>query len=121
MTGAVILGHGSKAREANEALWSIVEQVKAKSGLEVVEAAFLQFHHPDLEEGVARVIERGADRVVVIPYFLFCGVHLQEDIPELMERLRATYRGRAEILFGGHLGVDPRIADIVAERIREVG
>jgi len=121
VTGVVILGHGSKAREANDALQTIAEQVKAKSGIEVVEAAFLQFHHPDLAEGVARVVERGADRVVVVPYFLFCGIHMQEDIPELLAELRARYRGRAEILFGEHLGADPRIAEIVVERIREAG
>lgn len=119
--GVVILGHGSRAGEANRGMLEVVDQVKELTGLEVVEPAFLQLSDPGLPLAVERAVERGATRVVVVPLFLFNGVHVQQDIPRVMIELTAAYAGRAELVYAANLGSDPRIAAIVADRIREVG
>lgn len=121
MTGIIILGHGSRAEEANLALLEITEMVKKQLGSDNVEAAFLQFSQPDLDCAVTAMAEKGITKIIVMPLFLYRGIHIQEDIPGELEQLKARYEGKVEIVFAGHLGIDPRIAEIAVDRIMEVG
>src|SRR5690242_19153466 len=50
------------------------------------EAAFLEGGTPDLSAAVAALAERGARRVIVLPYFLTLGLRLQRDLPKLVEQ-----------------------------------
>ncbi|MFQ9617091.1 MAG: sirohydrochlorin chelatase, partial [Clostridium butyricum] len=55
----------------------------------------------------------------VVPYFLFSGVHIREDIPKEIEEYIADKPG-IKISMGNTLGEDPRLADVLADRIKEV-
>ena len=57
----------------------------AASGGYAVEAAFLELGEPDLAGAAGRLVSRGSDSIVVIPYFLTLGTHLQRDLPRLVE------------------------------------
>lgn len=120
MTGIIILGHGSRSEEANKALIDIAAMVKSQVNQENVEAAYLQFCKPDLKDSVANMAAKGVTKVIVMPLFLFKGIHIQEDVPGELAELRAQYEGKMEIAFAGHLGIDPRIAEIAVDRIKEV-
>ena len=120
MLGVIILGHGSRAKGAEDALRDLVDTIKADLGEVLVEPAYLNFNHPDLPESMARLAGQGADRVVVVPFFLFNGNHLQRDIPRALELEREKYRGRVEITAAKSLFGDRRIAGILLDRIREV-
>jgi sirohydrochlorin ferrochelatase len=50
--------------------------------------------------------------------FLANGMHIQSDIPEEIEVLRKKYPD-VSITMTAHIGADPRIADILVERIKE--
>lgn len=119
-TGVLVLGHGSRARGVEDAMAQLAELVRLRLGVPLVQPAFLSFNRPDLAEGVAELVRRGARRVVVAPVFLSHGVHVQEDIPARLAEVRASYAGEVEIVAAGNLGNDPRVADIVADRVREV-
>jgi sirohydrochlorin ferrochelatase len=82
MTGIVVFAHGSRVESANQAVRDVAAQM-ASSGKYVVEPAFLELGQPDLAGGVERLVSRGAVRIVVIPYFLTMGTHLQRDLPRL--------------------------------------
>lgn len=118
-TAIIVLGHGSKAPEALETLKRYGEMVKLASGSEIVEVASLQFNKPDLSETLDTVISQGVDRVVIVPLFLFNGIHMQEDIPNVIAGEKAKNPG-VEIILANNLGADNRIVDIVLDRIREV-
>ena len=48
-------------------------------------AAFLDCTQPDLAASVARLVERGAMRIVVVPYFLTLGAYAEQAVvPALM-------------------------------------
>ena len=83
-TGIVIFAHGSSVASANEAVRGVAESFARQGGFALVEAAFLEQGQPDLAEAVARVIARGAERVLVVPYFLTLGLHLQRDLPRIV-------------------------------------
>lgn len=119
-TGLIVLVHGSRGeRREGERLAQILHRLKARLGSQAVaEAAALQFNHPTLEEAIVLVAEKGVRRVVVVPYFLWEGTHLNEDIPEAIEKLQSSHPD-LDIRLAKTLGVDDRIIDIVLERMKE--
>jgi sirohydrochlorin ferrochelatase len=84
MTGFIVFAHGSRIESANQAVRDVVAKMAA-SGQHVVEAAFLELGQPDLAGATAVLIARGSKRVVVIPYFLTLGTHIQRDLPRLAQ------------------------------------
>ncbi|MHB9093980.1 MAG: sirohydrochlorin chelatase [Eubacteriales bacterium] len=117
--GIIVLGHGSKAPQALETLKKYGEMVKTKSSCEIVLVASLQFNKPDLPEALDQAIDLGANKIVIVPFFLYNGIHMQEDIPAVIEQEKAKNPG-VEIVLANHLGADHRLVDIVLDRIKEV-
>jgi sirohydrochlorin ferrochelatase len=90
----------------------------AKGGFELWEAAFLEGGRPDLAGAVAGLAGRGAARIVVVPYFLTLGLHLQRDLPRLAAGLAGLYPN-IEIVCGDPLDGHPGLVEILAERARQ--
>ena len=84
MTAFVIFAHGSRVESANEAVRAVAARL-ASAGGHLVQPAFLECGQPDLAGAVDLVAARGASRVIVIPYFLTLGTHLQRDLPLLVQ------------------------------------
>ena len=83
-TGIAIFAHGSSVASANDSVRAVAGLVARQGGFELVEAAFLEQGKPDLAEAVARLAARGASRILVVPYFLTLGLHLQRDLPRIV-------------------------------------
>lgn len=124
-SGIVVLGHGSKTvvDEANQALFGVVDMVKNKLNTPLVEAAFMmrESGKQTLQQAIDKLVGQGANKIVVAPWFLTNGLHIQQDIPEELAEARKRHSGRVEIAFARHLGPDPRIVDVLVDRIGEVG
>ena len=115
MTGLVIFAHGSSVAAANDAVARVTERMAVEGGYSLVETAFLEMAEPDLREAVSRLAARGADRIVVIPYFLTLGIHLRRDLPRIVEELAGVYQGvRIDVTepLDGH----PSLVGILLER-----
>ena len=115
MTGLVIFAHGSSVAAANEAVIRVTGRMAVEGGYELVETAYLEMAQPDLREAVARLAARGADRIVVIPYFLTLGIHLKRDLPRIVEELAGVHEGvRIDVTepLDGH----PSLVGILLER-----
>jgi len=93
MTGYVVFAHGSSVESANEAVRVVTAQLRERGGFEFVEAAFLEAGRPDLREAVELLRGRGVESVVVIPYFLTLGLHLQRDLPRLIREIENSHPG----------------------------
>lgn len=120
MNGVLILAHGSRRQETERTLESLTHKVKAKTGEQLIYSAYLQFSEQNLEVGVEHLIKNGADKIKVIPMFIFDGIHVTQDIPEELEAIRAKHPG-IEIRMSSHLGDDDRLADIIIDRINSLG
>ena len=83
-TGIAIFAHGSSVASANDAVRAVAERVAREGGFDLVEAAFLEQGQPDLAEAVRRLAAAGATRILVTPYFLTLGLHLQRDLPRIV-------------------------------------
>lgn len=117
-TGIAIFAHGSAVESANEAVRKVVEQFAGQGGFELVEPSFLELGKPDLAEAVARLVGRGAGRVIVVPYFLTLGKHLQRDLPRIVEEIASIHKG-VEIRVTAPMDGHPSLAAILVDRAGE--
>jgi sirohydrochlorin ferrochelatase len=90
-TGYIVFAHGSSVESANEAVRAVAADLARQGGYEAVEAAFLEGGKPDLRGAVDLLVGCGIARIVVIPYFLTLGLHLQRDLPRLVEEIRVVH------------------------------
>ena len=118
MTGLIVFAHGSTVKEANQGVRALTAEVAKHSSFDLVETAFLDCAPPDLASAVASLVSRGATRIVVVPFFLTLGIHLQRDLPGIVERLRSLHAGVA-IAITAPLEGHPALLRIVLERAGE--
>lgn len=106
----VVVGRGSSDPDANADLFKICRLLQDATGVPIVEPAFVSLAEPRVPAAIERCRRLGAERVAVVPYFLFTGV--------LVDRIgdQARQNGAAP---HPHLGVDPRLVELVLERYRE--
>lgn len=119
MTGILILAHGSREKETEATLGQIADMLKQLLNTENIESAFLQFSETTLKKGLLKLVEKGIKNIKVVPYFLFDGVHIKEDVPAEIDAFLKEYP-EVKICFGRTLGADERLAEILADRVREL-
>lgn len=116
-TKAVILvGHGSRRDEANDALIGLCKLVEKKRPASLITHAFLQFAKPSLEEAIENLAGQGIIEVTIVPVFLYEGIHIREDIPEILAS-EADKHPDMRLILAPVLGIDERMAEIVLDRV----
>ncbi|SFG44615.1 CbiX protein [Desulfotomaculum arcticum] len=119
-TAIVLLSHGSRLPEAQATLQKIKTMVSSNITEDfIVEGAALQFNQPDLPASIAKVVKQGATKIIVVPLFLYLGLHMQRDIPEILAKEKIIYPG-VSINMSEHIGTDPLLLDIIMNRVRGV-
>lgn len=118
MTAYIVFAHGSSVESANEAVRVVARDLARAGGYPSVVAAFLEGGTPDLSAAAAELASRGASRVVVIPYFLTLGLHLQRDLPRLIGEVRRAHPG-LEVEVTPPLDGHPAMVDALLARARE--
>lgn len=117
-TAYIIFAHGSSIESANQAVRDVAAEMAHRGGLEIVEAAFLEGGKPDLAAALESVASR-VSRVVVVPYFLTLGLHLQRDLPLLIRDVKAAHPGLT-IEVTPPLDQHPAMVDALLDRARQV-
>lgn len=110
----IVLGHGSRNPAATEQFNELVEQVRARRHDPVL-PAFMELAEPSLAEAVSQAVAAGADAIIVQPCFLFDGMHIRRDIPEMLSDFAAQHP-QVAFRLGRPIGPDPRVADVLLER-----
>ena len=117
--GIIVFAHGSRIEAANQAVRSAATDLARAGDCRIVEAAFLELGRPSLEEAADLLVARGVDRVVIIPYFLTPGTHLERDLPALVARI-ANKHNSIQILVTASLDGHPGLVQILADRARTI-
>jgi sirohydrochlorin ferrochelatase len=117
-TALLLMAHGSRHADANADLLHVASQLRTQGRYAVVEASFLELAAPDIEEGAARCVSQGAERVVMLPYFLSAGVHVRRDLTACRDRLAARFVN-IQFILAEPLGRHPLLLDIIGDRVRE--
>ena len=115
-TAILMMAHGSRIEEANNAAREVAAMVQEMTGFEIVEVSFREMHEPDIQSGIDACVAQGAERILLMPYFLFMGAHVLHDLPEEIAEARKRYPDLI-MEMGSHLGAHRKLAEIEAERI----
>ena len=116
MQGVLVIAHGSRAKETEASLDAVLTMVRAKLPDIAIESAFMEFSERTLEKGVSALAAKGVTEIKLAPYFLFSGMHIKKDIPEMAAECAANFPG-VSVVMGEPLGIDERLADILVDRI----
>ncbi|MBI3462408.1 MAG: CbiX/SirB N-terminal domain-containing protein [Planctomycetes bacterium] len=117
-TAVLLIAHGSRLKEANDDLLFVAEGMRAEGQYPIVETCFLELADPDIPTGGRRCVAAGADRVLMLPYFLSPGLHVTEDLQAVRDQLATAYP-QAEWLLCDPIGRHPLLMQILYERLRE--
>ena len=118
MKGILVIAHGSRAQETEATMETILSFVKNKLPETLIECAYMEFSDKTVEKGVSALVTQGVTEIKIVPYFLFMGIHLQKDIPNMGMECAEHFPG-ITITMGDPLGVDERLADILVDRITD--
>jgi sirohydrochlorin ferrochelatase len=92
-TGIIVFAHGSRIESANQAVRTVAADLARAGNLPHVEPAFLELGDPPLHGAVTALMQKGATRILVIPYFLTLGMHLERDLPRLIASIAESHPG----------------------------
>ncbi|MEN3042866.1 MAG: CbiX/SirB N-terminal domain-containing protein [Fervidobacterium sp.] len=118
MKTILLVSHGSRVPE------SITVCEKVKNDLEnlindKIELCYMELSKPSIEEKVEELYNKGYRNIIVLPFFLFEGMHIKMDIPKILEELAKKFK--ISFCMAKPIGYDKRLAYILKERLDEVG
>ncbi|MBS0206287.1 MAG: sirohydrochlorin cobaltochelatase [Planctomycetes bacterium] len=117
-TAVLLIAHGSRRAAANDDLVRLAGLVMDRGDYQIVEVSYLELADPSIAAGGRTCVERGARRVLMLPYFLSAGVHVVNDLKASRTELSAEFPD-VEFVLCPHLGLHPLMAEIVLERLAE--
>lgn len=112
----LLVAHGSRRPAANQELRTLAEMVAARGQYPIVEVGYLELCEPSIPDGGRLCVQRGATRVLILPYFLSPGRHVVEDLSRFQQEL-ATEFPATEFVLCPHLGLHPLMVDLVFARL----
>jgi len=117
-SAVIIVGHGSKSADAVNDFELIVKSLQEKKKDAKVRGAHMELAEPSIQEVVKNLHAEGVTQFTLVPYFLYNGLHIKEDIPEIIEELKQEYADTT-FVFGKPIGFDPLMTDILLKRVEE--
>jgi sirohydrochlorin cobaltochelatase len=114
MKGLLVIGHGSRSKDATEVFFKIIEGLKRKISCDV-EGCFMEISEPNIPLTLEKMYQKGVREFTVLPYFLFNGIHIKEDIPDILSELKEKYSD-IQILMAEPIGYHEYIIDMLLER-----
>lgn len=110
----VLVDHGSREAAANKQLTRVARALAQRLGGVPVRVAHLSLARPSIAEAIRTCAKGGAREVVVVPYFLSPGRHVQRDLPRLAREAAAEHGVRLRL--AEPLGVHPGLVDVLVAR-----
>jgi len=118
--GIIIVDHGSRSAESNALLHEVVDRFTRRFAgrYPIVEPAHMELAEPSVDTAYGRCVDRGADELIVCPFFLGPGKHWQSDIPALAARAAKCFPQTTHTV-AAPLGVDELMLKLLDKRIGE--
>jgi sirohydrochlorin ferrochelatase len=112
------IGHGSRIKAGvEEAIW-FIERSKAFINVPIQEICFLELVAPNISEGIAKCVARGATKIAIVPILLLTAHHAKKDIPLEIEAGKIQYPD-VKFTYGETFGIHSKIIDSLYDRILE--
>lgn len=109
----VLCAHGTRNEVGQQVILDVAQAVRESLGVEVRET-YVDVQDPKIDDVIASVPTSEGVSAIVVPYLLAGGYHVHVDIAEAV-------KDRPDVLAAPALGPDPRLIDILIDRIHEAG
>ncbi|MEY8349715.1 sirohydrochlorin chelatase [Bacillus cereus] len=114
MKAVLYVCHGSRLKEAKEEAIDFVSSCMNRVSAPIQELCFLELAQPDISEGFANCVRKGATDIVVVPVFLLAAGHVKEDIPNELQNMQDKHPHIA-ITYGNPFGVSASLVSATYE------
>jgi sirohydrochlorin cobaltochelatase len=134
--GVLLVGHGSRLPYGKDIVSKLGEMYRQNSDY-IVEVGFMNMSKPSIPAAINSLAKKGVQKIIVTPVFLAHGVHTKQDIPHILgldnghkhshshghghshqeEDEEIEFEG--EIIYTEPLGADPRLVDIISDRVAD--
>lgn len=115
-TAVMICGHGSRDVEAIQEFDLLATHLRQRLPQYDVESGFLEFARPVIRDGLEKLKERGAERILAVPGMLFAAGHVKNDLPWEINSFAAD-NPQLQVNYGRELAIDLKLLRASAERI----
>lgn len=109
----VLFAHGSRDPLWHQPLLQVAQRLQSMAPDAEVRCAYLELTAPDLNTTVNELVAMGRLKVRVVPMFLGVGKHAREDLPLLVQALRAQHP-QLQLELQPAVGEDQRLIDLLA-------
>jgi sirohydrochlorin cobaltochelatase len=110
----ILFAHGARDPGWAQPFRKIQRAIEARRTGATVELAFLEIMEPSLADAVAGLAKAGHTRITVAPLFMAQGGHLKNDLPKILDAIRAEHRG-SEITLLPAIGEVDAILDAISD------
>lgn len=114
--GLLLVGHGSRCMISEDQMHRIGDHVAEAFPDVIVEVGFLEMTDPPAGVVLDAMVERGCQRIVVLPLMLLGASHAKSDVPAIVVESRLRHPS-IDIAFGSPLGVVPEMIEIAASNL----
>lgn len=116
----LVIGHGSRSNSAQNIFSEMIDLVREKAnGFNIVEGCHMELCKPSISDTVEKLAADDIKEITMVPYFLYDGIHIKEDIPKIIEEISNKYKN-INFKMAKPIGVEPVLADILVARAKEV-
>ncbi|MDI9330571.1 MAG: CbiX/SirB N-terminal domain-containing protein [Alphaproteobacteria bacterium] len=113
-TALILFAHGSRDPLWHGPIQAVQERIGVLAPELLVRCAYLELTEPDLPHCVHDLLAQGVQHIRILPMFLGMGRHAREDLPQLVQDLRAQHPLTTfEVLSA--LGEDPRLLEVTCQ------
>src|SRR3954466_12577157 len=113
MRGIVLFAHGARDPEWARPFEAIRDSVRKQRPEHPIALAYLEAMSPTLEDAIATLVGEGASAITVFPLFMAQGGHLKQDLPRILEDIRARKR-HVPLALETAIGDVPELLDAIA-------
>jgi sirohydrochlorin cobalto/nickelchelatase len=124
-SGMLLVGHGSKLPFNKELVESTGKFIADRSPEYIVKCAFMEMSTPSIRQSLNEFRNENIDILIVVPLFLAKGVHILQDIPELLGLPEGVRKGTfllngktIPMVYADPIGSAPLLADIMVQNAK---
>jgi sirohydrochlorin cobaltochelatase len=125
--GILLVGHGSKLPYNKELVEETAGLIARRYPDFVVKCGFMNMNTPSIQDSMDEFRKEPIDVLVVVPLFLAKGVHILQDIPQIIGLPAGETRGQfalngrsIPLLYADPIGSDPLLADLMIKNAQRV-
>lgn len=120
MSVLLAVAHGSRAPGPQRVVEELLDRARAQRPGLVTAAAYVDNATPSIRAALQRLVDTGADDVVVLPVLLTPASHSKTDVAASVQVGRRDHP-RLRLRYGRPLGPHPVLVDVLARRLAEAG